>query len=183
MATSKAKKQYQLTELETKLKDAKGVAFVKFDGATVMDVQQARRDLRAKGMTYSVLKKTLMSLAAKNTDLAEFDSDQLDGSVAIIVSQDDEIAPAAAIKALKKEHFNKETKTSKFDFAGAVFEGKFLDSAATATLAETPSREESLGAIVGALNHGVTGIHAGLTHGLRGIATSLDNAEKFSTAS
>lgn len=183
MATSKAKKQYQLTELETKLKDAKGVAFVKFDGATVMEVQQARRDLRAKGMTYSVLKKTLMALAAKNTDLAEFDSGQLDGSVAIIVSADDEIAPAAAIKALKKEHFDKETETSKFDFAGAVFEGNFLDAAATATLAETPSREESLGAIVGALQHGVQGIHAGLTHGMQGIATALDNAEKFSTAS
>ena len=103
--------------------------------------------------------------------------------VAMLARAEDEIAPAAHIKALKKEHFDKETKTSKFDFAGAVFEGKFLDAAATATLADTPSREESLGAIVGALNHGVTGIDAGLTHGLRGITTALDNAEKFSTAS
>ena len=183
MATSKAKKQHQLSELEAKLKDAKGIAFVQFHGATVMDVQQARRDAREKGMSYTVIKKTLMSLAAKNTGKGEFDAGQLDGSVAILISSEDEIAPAAHIKALKKEHFDKETKTSKFDFAGAVFEGKFLDAAATATLADTPSREESLGVIVGALNHGVTGIHAGLTHGLRGITTALDNAEKFSTAS
>jgi len=183
MATSKAKKQHQLTELETKLKDAKGIAFVKFDGATVMDVQQARRDARAKGMSYTVIKKTLMSLAAKNTGAGEFDAGQLEGSVAILVSAEDEIAPAAHIKALKKEHFDKEAGTSKFDFAGSVFEGNFLDAAATATLANTPSREESLGAIVGALNHGVTGIHAGLTHGMQGIAAALDNAEKFSTAS
>jgi large subunit ribosomal protein L10 len=183
MATSKAKKQYQLTELESKLKDAKGIAFVQFDGATVMEVQQARRDLREQGMSYTVLKKTLMSLAAKNTGAGEFDSNQLDGSVAIIVSSDDEIAPAAAIKALKKEHFNKATKTSKFNFAGSMFEGKFLDAAQTAVLADTPSREESLGAIVGALNHGVTGIHAGLTHGMQGILAALKEAEKFSKAS
>lgn len=183
MATSKAKKQYQLTELETKLKDAKGIAFVHFDGATVMDVQAARRDLRSKGMSYTVIKKTLMSLAAKNTGAGEFSSTQLDGSVAIIISSSDEIAPAAAIKALKKEHFDKVTDTSKFDFAGAVFEGKFLDASATAILANTPSREESLGAIVGALQHGVQGIHAGLTHGMQGITAALKDAEKFSTAS
>jgi large subunit ribosomal protein L10 len=183
MATSKAKKQFQLSELETKLKDAKGIAFVQFDGASVMDVQQARRDLRAKGMTYSVLKKTLMSIAAKNTDAGEFEATQLEGSVAIIVSQDDEIAPAAAIKALKKEHFSKETKTSKFNFAGSMFEGKFLDAAQTAVLADTPSREESLGALVGALQHGVQGIHAGLTHGMQGITAALKEAEKFSKAS
>lgn len=183
MATSKAKKQYQLTELETKLKSAKGIAFVQFDGATVMEVQKARRDLRAKGMSYTVIKKTLMSLAAKNTEQCTFDSNQLDGSVAVIVSQDDEIAPAAAIKALRKEHFDKATDSSKFDFAGAVFEGSFLDAAATAILANTPSREESLGAIVGALNHGVTGIHAGLTHGMQGILAALKETEKFSKAS
>ncbi len=183
MATSKAKKQYQLEALEAKLKNAKGVAFIEFDGATVMEVQQARRDLRAKGMSYTVLKKTLMSLAAKNAGIGEFEARQLDGSVAIIVSPEDEIAPAAAIKALKKEHFDKATDTSKFNFAGSLFEGKFLDAAETATLANTPSREESLGALVGALQHGVQGIHAGLTHGMQGIATALENADKYSTAS
>lgn len=183
MATSKAKKQDQLSKLEDKLKDAKGIAFVRYDGSTVMDVQAARRDLRSKGMSYTVIKKTLMSLAAKNTNAGEFSADDLEGPVAIIISSEDEIAPAAAIKALKKEHFDKETDTSKFDFAGAMFEGKFLDASATATLANTPSREESLGAIVGALTHGVSGIHAGLTHGMSGIATALENAEKFSTAS
>lgn len=183
MATSKAKKQYQLTELETKLKGAKGIAFVQFDGATVMEVQKARRDLRAKGLTYSVLKKTLMSIAAKNMKAGEFEATQLTGSVAIIVSQDDEIAPAAAIKALKKEHFDKATDSSKFNFAGSMFEGNFLDAAQTAVLAETPSREESLGALVGALQHGVQGIHAGLTHGMQGITAALNEAEKFSKAS
>ncbi len=183
MATSKAKKTDQLKALEAKFKDAKGVAFLKFDGATVMEVQAARRGLREQGMSYTVIKKTLIALAAKETGLAEFSSDDLDGPVAVIVSPEDEIAPATAIKNLKKEHTNKESGHSKFDFAGAIYEGKLLDESATATLANTPTREESLSKIVGALRHGPRGIHAGLTHGLRGITMALKDAEKFSTAS
>ena len=133
MATSKEKKQEQLKALEDKFSKAAGAAFVKFDGPTVNEVQQVRRDLRANGMTYTVIKKTLIQLAAKNTKLAEFEVKDLDGVVAVITSETDAIAPAAAIKTLKKEFTDKETKETKFDFSGAVFEGKFLDPAATAS--------------------------------------------------
>lgn len=182
MATSKAKKDDQLAKLVQKFEDGTGVAFVKFDGATVMDVQQARRDLRAEGMSYTVIKKTLISIAAKKAGVAEFGAEDLDGAVAVIVSDSDEIAPAAAIKKLKKEHLDKETKLSKFDFAGAVFEGKLLDPTAAATLANTPTREESLAKVIATLRHGPKGIHSTLTHGLRGITMSLKEADKFASA-
>ncbi|MDH3324932.1 MAG: 50S ribosomal protein L10, partial [Candidatus Peregrinibacteria bacterium] len=143
MATSKAKKESQLDVLTKKFESAQGVAFVKFFGPTVEEVQVIRRSLREKGMSYTVIKKTLIALAAKNAKLADFPSDDLDGAVAVICSDSDEIAPAAEIKKMKKDFFNKETKSSKFDFAGAVFEGKFLGEEDTAILAETPTREES----------------------------------------
>lgn len=183
MATSKAKKNHQLAQLVEKMKNGSGFAFARFDGPSVMDVQAARRDLRAQGMSYTVIKKTLISIAAKEAGVAEFGANDLDGAVAVIISESDEIAPAAAIKKLKKEHTDKETKTSKFDFAGAVFEGKLLDPAATAILADTPTREESLAKVVATLRRGPQGIHSALTHGLRGITMSLKEAEKFSTAS
>ncbi len=181
MATSKSKKQLQLTALEEKFKNAAGVAFVRFDGATVNQVQLVRRDLRENGMTYTVIKKTLIALAAKNTKLAEFSAQDLNGVVAVITSETDAIAPAAAIKKLKKETRNKETKTSIFDFSGAIFEGKLLDEAATAILANTPSKEESYAKIIATLRHGPKGIHSMLTHGLRGITLSLKEAEKYAT--
>ena len=77
---------------------------------------------------------------------------------------------------------NKETKISKFDFAGAVFEGEFLDEVATAQFAEIPSREQSLAKIISMLRSGPQKIHGVLTHGLRGIHASLKNAEKFASA-
>lgn len=182
MATSKAKKTGQLEALIEKFKTAQGVAFVAFDGATVMDVQAARRDLRSKGMSYTVIKKTLISIAAKEAGVCEFDSDDLDGAVAVIVSSEDAIAPAAAIKALNKEHFDKETKTSKFTFAGAVFEGKFLDPEGAKVLADTPTKEESLAKIVGALRSGPQKLHSVFQSGLRKNINVLQNADKFAQA-
>lgn len=180
MATSKLKKQGQLEALEAKFKEAEGVAFVRFNGATVEEVQLIRRDLRAKGMTYTVIKKTLIALAAKNSKLAEFSSDNLDGAVAVIVSATDSVAPAAEIKRMKKESFNKETKTSVFDFAGAIFEGKLLDEKETAILADTPSREESLSKIVSMLKSGPQKIHGILNSGLQKVYNVLENADKIS---
>ena len=115
MATTKAKKQGQLNDLIEKFKNASGVAFVTFNQATVGDVQNARQDLREQGMSYVVIKKTLMAIAAKEAGLCEFNCDELDGSVAVIVSSEDALAPMAAVKVLKKLHFNKETESSKFD--------------------------------------------------------------------
>lgn len=182
MAITRQKKVDQLAALQTMFENASGAAFVSFAGPTVNEVQEIRRSLRAEGMTYTVIKKTLIALAAKNTKLADFSSNDLNGVVAVITSETDEIAPAAAIKKLKAEFMDKETKTSKFDFSGAVFEGKFLDADAACILANTPSREESLAKIVATLKNGPKGIHSMLTHGLRGITLSLKEADKYATA-
>ncbi len=182
MATSKSKKEEQLSALTEKFETAKGVAFVKFFGPTVEEVQTIRRDLRANGMSYTVIKKTLISIAAKSTDQADFSSDNLDGAVAVICSNDDEIAPAASIKKLKKDFYNKKEKTSKFDFAGAIFNGEFLNEEKASALADTPTREESLAKMIGMLRSGPKGIHAMLHHGVRGIKTACENADKFSKA-
>lgn len=179
MAITKAKKQSQLAALEALFKDAKGAAFMSFDGLTVDEAQVVRRALRADGMNYVVIKKTLIALAAKNTGLAEFNSDQLEGSVAVIVSQDDEIAPAAAIKTFYKEFNAPKKDIIKVDYAGAVFEGKFVDAEGTKALASIPSREESLGKIVGMLVSGPQKLHGVLNSGFQGVYNVLQNAEKF----
>jgi len=179
MATSKSKKADQLEALTSKFKEAQGVSFIRFEGITVEEAQTMRRELRAEGMSYTVIKKTLMELAAKNAGLPEVDANQLDGSVAVIVSSTDEIAPAAAIKKYKTQFADPETKESRVDFAGAIFEGKFLDAAATAVIANTPSREESLGKIVGMLRSGPQKLHGVFNSGFQKLYNVMQNAEKF----
>jgi ribosomal protein L10 len=181
MATSKIKKAEQLKALEALFSEAQGIAFVQFNGATVPQVETARQQAREQGMTYTVIKKTLMAIAATNTNVAQFVSDDLEGSVAVIVSPTDSIAPAAAIKTMIQDTYNKATKTSPFDFAGAVFEGKFLDAQMTAQLADTPTREESLAKIIAMLQSGPQKIHGILNSGLQKMHGVMDQAEKFAS--
>ncbi len=183
MAITRIKKSDQLEELEQKFSQAKGVAFVKYDKATVEEVQVVRRSLRAKGMSYTVIKKTLMSIASKKVKNVDFSATDLPGCVAVIISPDDEISPLYSIKEIKKDHFDKKSKFAKFDFAGALFEGEFLNSEAAMQLANTPSREESLRKIMLALSSGTQKIHGVLSSGLRSIHTICKDSEKFQKTS
>lgn len=183
MAISRSKKENQLADLTSLISGAQGVSFVAFNEATVEEVQQVRRDLRANNMTYTVIKKTLIKLAVKTGKNIDFSVDELVGSVAVITSKDDELTPLSVIKKMKKDTFSKETKTSKFDFAGSLFDGAFLGKDATAEMASVPSKEESLGRIIGALRSGPSKIHRSLTYGLQGIFMALSEADKFASKS
>ncbi len=179
MAISRQKKADQLQKLEKMLKEAEGIAFATFSGVTVEQVQNIRRELRADGMQYFVAKKTLFALAAKNVGKCEFDSDNLEGACVVITSETDSVAPAAAIRKMMKDLFDKQTKSTPYDYAGAIFDGEFLDKAQTAVLAATPSREESLGKIVGMLKSGPQKLHGVFNSGLTKISRVLDQADAF----
>lgn len=179
MAISKSKKQAVLDDLTARFEQSEGIAFLSFDRLTVMEVEGFRKYCRENQLQYAVVKKTLIALAAKQAGKAAFDSDALPGSVAVVTSSDDVVLPAAAIKKFKADTYDKKTKTSKVDYAGAVFNGEFLDLTMTAQLAETPTREESLGKIVGMLLSGPQKMHGILRSGLQGCYTVLSQAEKF----
>ncbi len=179
MAITRSKKEEQLAALIEKFKEAAGVAFAKFDKLGVEEAQIIRRELRENGMSYTVIKKTLMAIAAKEAGLAEFDSDSLEGSVAVIVSPTDAVMPAQFIKKFKKDFFDKANKFAKIDFAGALFEGNFLDAAKTAEFANTATREESLAKIVGMLKSGPQKLHSVFNSGLQRTFNVLKNADKF----
>lgn len=181
MATSRIKKEGQLQKLESQFAKAKGIAFIQFKHVTVEEAQNIRRELRSQGMTYMVIKKTLIALAAKNTGAAMFSSENLEGNVAVIVSQTDEMAPIAAIKKFKKDFFEKAKKQSKMEFAGCIFEGAFQSAAQTAVIADMPTREESLAKIMGMLRSGPQKLHGVLNSGMQKIYNVLDNAEKFAS--
>lgn len=179
MATTRSKKTEQLQALTDLFKNAAGVAFIRFGTATVAEVEAVRRSLREQGMTYTVIKKTLMALAAKNAGLADFSADNLEGMVAVITSAEDIVMPAQAVKKIKKDHFVKAKKSSKFDFAGAIFEGNFLDAKAAEQFADTPTKEESFGKIMGMLMVGPQRLHTVCMHGLKSFHAITKDAEKF----
>lgn len=75
-------KQQLVADLAQKLKDASAGVIVDYKGITVADDTKLRRDLRAAGVEYSVIKNTMLRFALKGTDLEEISS-VLEGTTAL----------------------------------------------------------------------------------------------------
>src|SRR5687768_5093356 len=105
MAISRDKKQTLVSELGTLLADAKLTAFAKYEGLSVAELQQLRRDARAAGVTIKVVKNRLVRVAMQQTDhLKDADTSALQGQLLYAVSAEDEVMPASVLSQFAKTH-------------------------------------------------------------------------------
>ena len=167
-------KQQLVADLAQKLKDASAGVIVDYKGITVADDTKLRRDLRAAGVEYSVIKNTMLRFALKGTDLEEISS-VLEGTTALATSATD---PVAAAKILCK--YSDETK-GKFAIKAGFVDGKALDAEGVKALSKLPSREELIAKTLGGLNAPISGFANVLSANLRGLVVALNAiAEKQS---
>ena len=143
-----AKKQAVVTELKEQMTSAKGVVITSYRGLTVAQDTQLRRELREAGVTYHVVKNTMMRIAAKE---AGFDglADHLEGTTAMAFS-DDAVAPAKVICGFIKK--NKLENTDVLTVKVGMVEGKVIDEKEVKALASLPSREELIAKLLGSMN-------------------------------
>ena len=98
-----AEKIKQVENLKARFERASGVFFTEYRGLSVPEMQQLRRDLRAAGAEFSVVKNTLFKLATG--DAAEgFPDGMGTGPTAIAFISDDEAAVAKALFDYAKTH-------------------------------------------------------------------------------
>jgi len=144
MAITKSKKSEILADLENEFKNSKSVAFTAYSGITVSAIQEIRRKLREADARMVIAKKTLISLAAKNSGLKEIPNESLEGPVAVVFSHGDELAGLQLIEKSKKDF-------EQLEILGGVFDGEILGKAKARQLAQLPSRDALFGQIVGLL--------------------------------
>ncbi len=131
-------------EFSAKLTTAKAAFLADYRGMDVEEANALRNKLRVAGIEYSVVKNTLLRLAAKDTSF-ECLGEYMTGPTAIAIAQDDPVAPAKALTEFAK--------TSKFfELKAAVLEGNLLSDADIKNLADLPSREELLAKVLGSIN-------------------------------
>ena len=143
MAVTRQYKSETLSELKDIFTRAKSVAFLNFTKLTVSEITELRKNLREKGVGYKVAKKTLINLAQSKETKGTFP--QLDGSVAITYSFEDEIAPArevASVKALK----------DKLTIQGGIFENAYQTKSEMQTIASIPDLQGLRGMFVNIIN-------------------------------
>ena len=143
-----AKKEAIVAELKEQLTSAKGVVLTGYKGLTVAQDTELRRTLREAGVTYHVVKNTMLRFAAEKAGIEGL-SEHLEGTTAFAFA-DDAVAPAKVICDFIKK--NKLEDTEVLTVKVGMVEGKVIDANEVKALASLPSREELIAKALGSMN-------------------------------
>ena len=136
-------KKVVVEEIKAKIQASKSVVLVKFNGLTVAQDTELRREFRKNNVEYNVLKNTLIRRAFNDLGVTDFDED-LNGPTSVAFGLDETGASKVIIDAVKK-YENKVTVKS------AYVDGTRVDVNAVKELAAMPSKEELLAKLLGSL--------------------------------
>jgi large subunit ribosomal protein L10 len=152
--------------LTEKIKVAKSSIFVDFKGLKVKDATELKKELRAAGVEYVVVRKTLLDIALKNAGVENMSIQSMVGQVAISMSNVDEVAAAKIIDKFAKTNEN-------VKLLGGVLGTQVMSQEEVVALAKIPSKEQLLGQLVGTLNAPISGFVNVLAGNLRGLVQVL----------
>ncbi|HPN96616.1 MAG TPA: 50S ribosomal protein L10 [Candidatus Moranbacteria bacterium] len=162
---TKQQKKVIVQDLVEKLKNSKAVVFSDFKGLGVKDMTRLRRELRAEGIDFKVIKKTLINIALKEAKL-ENDVKEMEGQLAIAVSNQDEVQAAKIIATASKTNEN-------LKILGGILGTKNITKEEVMALSKLPSKEELLAKFVGSINAPVSGFVNVLAGNLRSLVQVL----------
>jgi len=134
MAVSRAEKETELGQLEAAFRSADTAVVVDYRGITVPQATELRRQIRAAGGTYRVVKNSLAKRAAAGTSL-EAVSAEFRGTTALVYTGRDPVAMVKALTVFAKT-------TPAISIKAAVVQGQAVPAATVAELASLPGRAE-----------------------------------------
>jgi large subunit ribosomal protein L10 len=170
---ARAEKQAAVAEIVESFNGSAGAVLTEYRGLTVKQLQDLRRSLGANA-NYAVVKNTLAKLAAKDAGIDGFD-DLLTGPTAIAFINGDVVEAAKGLRDFAKANPTLVIK-------GGVLDGKPLDAAEIAKLADLESREVLLarlaGGMLASLSQAVYLINAPLAQAARAAGALMAKAEE-----
>lgn len=142
-------KQAVVAQLKEQLESAKGVVLTSYKGLTVAQDTELRRKLREAGVSYHVVKNTMLRIAAKEAGIEGIE-EHLEGTTAFAFSTEDAVAPAKVICGFIKK--NKLEDAEVLTVKVGMVEGKVIGVDEVKALAALPSREELIAKLLGSMN-------------------------------
>lgn len=159
-------KKQVVANFAEELKAAHTGVIVDYKGITVADDTELRKEMRASGSHYKVVKNTLLRLALKDAGIDGLDS-VLEGTTAVAVNSEDYVAPAKILN-----NFAEKNKT--FTIKAGFIDGKTATAEEIKTLAALPSKEILLAQMLRGLNGPISGLVTVLNGTLRGLVIALN---------
>ncbi len=143
MSLNRTEKAAVIDEVKAQVDKSLSLVMAEYRGTTVSDMTKLRRTAREKGVYLHVLKNTLARRAVAGSPF-EVVSGEMSGPL-IYGFSPDAVAAAKVMSDFAKTN-------DKLVIKAGAFEGRALDKAAVAVLANIPSREVLLAQIAGLLN-------------------------------
>ena len=139
-----SQKKEQVKRLHKQLSDAEISILVDYKGIDVESINQLRTQLRKENVSMEVVKNSILNRASEKTDAALL-KDYYTGPNAIVVSEEDPVAPAKILISFAKDN-------ERLEIKAGTLNGALLDVEAIKQLSKMPSKDELLGQLVCTIN-------------------------------
>ena len=133
----RAEKIQAVEEIKGHFDQGTSAVFLDFSGMTVEEVSRLRDNFRAQGVTYKVLKNTLVKRALGDAPFLSELSEALKGMTGVAFSGEEPGAAARVVKSFSKENEKLKVKAGLLD--GQVLDAKTVEN----QLATLPSKDEA----------------------------------------
>lgn len=163
-------KEKEVERLKADLMKSGSVFVVSFQKIPVAGDLELRRQVRAAGGRYRVVKNTLAMLGAKGTP-AEPILKSSEGPTALALTEASPVALAKALTAYAKANPN-------FTFRAGMVEGRVVPLSGIAELALLPSKEELLAKVLYLLASPARSVTMTIQTVIRNVASVMDQAVK-----
>lgn len=173
MAKTKEQKKSILNELKDRIAAQKAIVFIDFSNVESKALFKLRDELKAKGGTLEVVKKTLLKKVLqglKEKDLAK-KIDEVKGQLALAFGFEDEVSPAKVCYGIQKENEN-------LKILGGVLGSEYQTKERVMELAQLPSRQDLLARLLGSLSSPVSRFVYVLRANLNNLVSVLSEIQK-----
>lgn len=143
MSDNRTIKQAKVAEIKEKLEKAQSIIIAEYQGLTVEDDTQLRKNLRGEGIEYKVYKNTLVILAAKELGLDGI-TQYLEGPVSIAFGYNDATSAARILNDFASTH-------AKLGLKAGIIDGEIYDEDKVKQIASIPSKEVLIGKLLGSI--------------------------------
>ncbi len=155
-----------IEQTREELEKAPSAVLADYRGLTVQQLNQLRENLRQGGVTFRVIKNTLIKRAADEIGIKGLDP-YLEGPTAVAFSHDDPVAAAKLLSQAIREF-------RKIEIKAGILGSHAISANEVRELADLPSREVMLGKLAGTLNAPIQQLVWVLTAPMTNLARALD---------
>jgi len=162
MPKSKVQKAAVIDELTQALKQSTNSVVTDFNKLTMVDLDNFRKDARVKGLRYTVIKPTLVQIAAKQANVdGTLELAKTGKSYGLVWGNADEVSVAKVAYGFAKKS------DDRVHITLGILDGKIVPAEMVMQLAMLPSYEELMGRIVGSMNAPISNFVYGLNYNLQ----------------